>query len=66
MIDGYKHNVQIDEMYVGHRKYNKGRSPASDNQCRFVGGINTKQKIYFMKKWILEIKIHFIKSYGDI
>ena len=47
MIGGYKHIVQTDEMYVGHRKYNKGRSPASDNQCWFVGRIDTKTKNIF-------------------
>ena len=50
MIGGYKHVVQIDEMYVGHRKYNIGRSPAKDSQCWFVGGIDTKTKEIFYEK----------------
>ena len=50
MIGGYKHIVQIDEMYVGHRKYGKGRSAAKDSQCWFVGGIDTKTKEIFYKK----------------
>ena len=50
MIGGYKHVVQIDEMYVGHRKYNIGKLPAKDSQCWFVGGIDTKTKNIFYEK----------------
>ena len=47
MIGGDNHIVQIDEMYIGRRKYGRGRSPAEENQHWYVGGIDTTTKEIF-------------------
>ena len=49
-IGGDNHVVQIDEIYIGRRKYGRGRRPARQNCCWYVGGFDTVTNDIFYER----------------